>query len=70
MVDRGIKKMSGIKAFLEKVAAREEFDKKIENVKARFESLEKGTIQLKKNVALTILSIERRVGRGARTREK
>jgi len=43
--------MSKIKTFLEQVAlSREEFDKKIDNVKSRFDTLKSGYEQLEKNV--------------------
>ena len=59
MVVRGINKMKQVKEFLEEVAkSQEEFDKKIELVKNRFETLRSGTVDLKRNLEALDKKIE------------
>jgi len=59
IVARGINKMKRIKEFLEEVAnSREEFDKKIEAVKNRFDSLRSGTKELKRSLELLDKKLE------------
>ena len=61
IVVRGINKMRKIKEFLEEVArSREEFDKKIELVKSRFDTLRSGTKDLKRNLEILDKKIERK----------
>ncbi len=53
MVQRGIKKLAGIKLFLQEVArSSEEFDNKIENVIDMFHTLDSTTKELEEKVRL------------------
>ncbi len=60
ILKRGIKKMSGIRTFLDEVArSRDEFDKKIDLVISRFDTLKRGYEELEENVAEVMMTLHR-----------